>query len=85
VKNELLMVPLGVRVAGRWYLGVIHRLRGAWGGGRSCVTLCYMEGTMPVLRNGLVVHHFFALHAFRTRAMRAPRARLTRACSAHYC
>ena len=33
-------------------------LRG--GGGRSCVTLCYMGGgSMPVLRNAPAVRHFF--------------------------
>ena len=34
---------------------------------------------MRVLRNGPVVRQFLALHAFHTRAMRAPRARLMRA------
>ena len=33
VENQLLMVPLDVRVAGRWYLGVILKLRNALGGG----------------------------------------------------
>ena len=65
VENQLLMVPLdvlNVRVAGRWYLGVILKLLNVLGWGRPCVTFCYIGEAMPVLRNGPVVRPFLALH-----------------------
>ena len=80
VENQLLMVPLDVRVAGRWYLGVIRKLRNALGGVGHVLHFVTWGEAMPVLRNGPVVRQFLALHAFHTCAMRAPRARLTRAC-----
>ena len=84
VENQLLMVPLDVRVAGRWYLGVIRKLRNALGGVGHVLHFVTWGEAMPVLRNGPVVRQFLALHAFHTCAMHAPHARLTRACFVHH-